>query len=122
MKKIRIVILAIVLTGFFTACHFGRRHTTIVENTDNNYIKIEYAGSIYFNSDGTSINSISPGGYIKYQNNDKKLEAKNNRMGGIRYELFDGDQKLNLAVNGRRFIADAVKVMIKKNGRNYNWR
>ena len=120
MKKARIVLLALTLGVLFTACHFGRRHTTIVENTDNNYIKIEYAGDVRFNSDGTSINSISPGGYIKYRNNDKKLEAKNNGMGGISYELSDGDQKLNLDENGRKFIAEAVKVIIKKSSHNFN--
>jgi hypothetical protein len=114
MKNLKIAILAIGLACFVTACGFGKRHTTIIENSNNDYIKIEYAGNIYFNSDGSAIKGISPGGYVKYRHKDKKLEAENNGTGGVSYELYDDNQKLDLDDNGRRFIAEAVKEMIKK--------
>jgi hypothetical protein len=114
MKKLKIVLLIIALGALFTACRFGRRHTTIVENSNNNYMKIEYSGNIYFNHDGTAISSISPGGYVKYQHNDRKLEAKNNRNGGVTYELYDNGEKLSMNDEGKRFIAEAVQMMMKK--------
>jgi hypothetical protein len=76
MKNLKITILAIVLAGLVTACGFGKRHTTIIENSNNDYIKIEYAGNVYFNSDGTAIRGISPGGYVKYLHNDKNWKLK----------------------------------------------
>jgi hypothetical protein len=122
MKKLRIAIVIMALANLVVAaCHIGKHHTTIVENSNNSYLKIEYAGMVYFNGDGTAIQDISPGGYVKYHYNDKKLEAKNNGHGGVKYELFDGDHQLNLDSNGKRFIADAVKMMMKK-GHNPNWK
>jgi hypothetical protein len=114
MKKIRIIVLGIAIIGIFHACGIGQHHTTIVENSGDRYLKIEYAGYVHFYSDGSAISSISPGGYVKYQNNDKELEAKSNDMGGVKYELYEDGQKLSLDANGRRFIADAVREMLKK--------
>lgn len=122
MKKLIIGLFIFSLAGLFVSCHLGRRHTTIVENDNHNYMKIEYAGDIHFNDNGTAIASISRGGYVKYRYNEQKLEAKNNGMGGIRYELYDGDHKLSLDENGKRFIAEAVKKIIQKAGRNPNLR
>lgn len=108
--------IALLVAGmlFLAACTFGRRHTTIVEKSDGHYLRIEYAGHISFNEDGTGIRSISRDGYVEYQQDDKKLEAKNNGNGGINYELYDGYDKLGLDERGRQFIAEAVKVMMQK--------
>lgn len=114
MKTIRLIVLGICMIGLFHACRFSQRHTTIVEKSNNNYLKIEYSGNVSFNIAGTEISHISPDGYVKYSFNDKKLEAENNRMGGVKYELYDSNEKLNLDDNGRRFIAEAVQNMIKK--------
>jgi hypothetical protein len=116
MKNLRILLLVAAFAGL-SACHFGRRHATIVETGNNYYLRIEYSGKIYFNDDGTAISSISPGGYVKYENNEKKLEAWPNRNGGVRYELSYDGEKLNPDNNGRPFIAEAVKVMLLKNHR-----
>ncbi len=103
-----------VLAVSFTACHFGRRHTIIVENSNNNYVRIEYSGRVYFNHDGTAISSISPGGYVKFEHNDRKLEAENNNQGGVTYELYDNGERLSMNDEGKRFIAEAVQMMMKK--------
>jgi hypothetical protein len=119
MKKLKF--LASLCIGLLlSACHFGR-HSTIVETGDHYYLRIEYAGIIHFNDDGTAISSISPGGYVKYENNDKRLEAQNNDQGGISYELSDDGEKLHLDNRGKEFIAQAVRVMLKKNHRP-NWK
>lgn len=99
---------------FLTACMFGKRHTTIVEKSDDHYLRIEYAGHISFNKEGTAIGSISRDGYVEYQRDSKKLEAKNNGHGGVTYELYDGYEKLNMDEKGRQFIAEAVLVMMQK--------
>jgi hypothetical protein len=108
--------IAILVAGmiFLAACTFGGKHTTIVEKSDNHYLRIEYAGHVSFNEDGTAIRSISRDGYVEYQRDDKKLEAKNNGNGGISYELYDGYQKLSMDERGREFIAEAVRVMMQK--------
>ena len=108
--------IAILVAGmiFLAACTFGRRHTTIIENGNNHYLRIEYSGHISFNDNGTAIRSISRDGYVEYQMDDKKLEAKSNGYGGVSYELYDGYKKLTLDENGREFIAEAVRIMMKK--------
>ncbi|MDO3626100.1 hypothetical protein [Mucilaginibacter sp. BT774] len=108
--------IALLVAGmlFLAACSFGNRHTTIVEKSNDHYLRIEYAGHISFNEDGTAIRSISRDGYVEYQQDSKKLEAKNNGNGGISYELYDGYEKLGMDERGRQFIAEAVKVMMQK--------
>ncbi|HVV55648.1 MAG TPA: hypothetical protein VHC47_10005 [Mucilaginibacter sp.] len=113
MKKIRMILLLGTMGGLITACHF-RRHTTIIETGTNHYLRIESTGRVRFNQDETGIAYISWGGYLKYTNDQKKLEAENDGHGGIRYELYDGDEKLDPFGNGRQFIAEAVRVMIRK--------
>lgn len=108
--------IAILVAGilFLAACTFGRKHETIVETSNNHYLRIEYTGHISFNNNGTAIRSISRDGYLEYQMDDKKLEAKSNGYGGVSYELYDGYQKLSMDERGRQFIAEAVKIMMKK--------
>jgi hypothetical protein len=108
--------IALLVAGmlFIAACTFGKRHTTIVEKSNDHYLRIEYAGHISFNRDGTAIGSISPNGYVEYQQDDKKLEAKDDGHGGVSYELYDGYEKLGMDERGRQFIAEAVKVMMQK--------
>lgn len=109
--------IAILVAGMvaLAACTFDHHHhTTVVEKSNDHYLKIEYAGDISFNDAGTAIESISRNGYVEYQNDDKKLEAKNDGRGGVSYELYDGYDRLPLDNKGKEFIANAVRVMIKK--------
>ncbi|HTK19924.1 MAG TPA: hypothetical protein VL442_10440 [Mucilaginibacter sp.] len=108
--------IAILVVGIVTlaACTFGHHHTTVVEKSNDHYLKIEYSGEINFNDAGTAIQSISRNGYVEYQNDNKKLEARNDGRGGISYELYDGYDKLPLDSKGKAFIASAVRTMIEK--------
>jgi hypothetical protein len=119
MKKseIAIVVAGIVLLA---GCSFGKRHTTIVENTNNHRIRIEYSGHIYFNKDETAISSISRNGYLEYQNDERKLNAKNDGHGGVSYELYEGYTKVYPDAEGKKFIAEAIKVIVQKAGHNLN--
>jgi hypothetical protein len=114
MKNIRIVLCIAALAGIITSCNFMGKHTTIVETGNNYYLKIEYAGKVRFNDDGTGIGSISRGGYVRYWNNEKTLIAKNDGYGGVKYELDDNGEKLDPKTNGKALIAEAVRVMMKK--------
>jgi hypothetical protein len=113
MEKSGIVLIVAGLL-FLAACTFGKRHTTIVEKSDGHYLRIEYAGQVSFNRDGTAISSISRNGYVEYQKDNKKLEAKNNGNGGVSYELYDGYEKLGMDERGKEFIAEAVQIMMQK--------
>ncbi len=113
MEK-RGIVMVVIVMALLAACGFGKKHTTIVENTNNHHLRIEYSGRVTFNDAGTAIRSISRDGYVEYQNDDKKLNAKNDGKGGVSYELYDGYTKINLDDYGRKFIAEAVKVMKRK--------
>jgi hypothetical protein len=112
MKKLTFI-AAIALIASATACRFGQRHTTIMENGDGVDVKIEYVGQTYFNDEGTAIRSISPNGYVKYHRDGKELIAESDRYGKITYELNDGGKQSILGDDDRAFLAQAVKDMIK---------
>lgn len=114
MKKLHIIIAALGLITMATACRFGKRHTTIVENNNGLTVRIEYAGQTYFNAEGTAIKSISPNGYVKYSRDGKELVAESDGQGRITYELNDGGKRSMLDDDGRCFLAQAVKDMIKR--------
>ena len=114
MEKSGIAILAAGMIAL-AACTLGHHHhTTVVEKSNDHYLKIEYAGEVSFNNTGTAIERISSNGYVEYQNDDKKLEAKNDGRGGISYELYEGYDKLPVDNKGKEFIAEAVRIMIEK--------
>jgi len=114
MEKSGIIMLVAGMVAL-AACTLGHHHhTTVVEKSNNHYLKIEYSGEIDFNNAGTAIVSISRNGYVEYENDNKKLEARNDGRGGISYELYDGYDKLPLDSKGKEFIANAVRIMIEK--------
>ena len=114
MEKSGIVMLVAGMVAL-AACTLGHHHhTTVVEKSNDHYLKIEYSGEIDFNNAGTAIANISRNGYVEYQNDEKKLEARNDGHGGISYELYDGYDKLPLDSKGKEFIANAVRIMIEK--------
>ena len=103
------VLLLVLL--FSTACHYHRYHTrTVKVNNENTSLKIEYCGAVYFNDNGTAIEEMAPGGYIKYKKNDSRFFAKCNDEGRISYRISDGDIQLNIndAV-AKEMIAAVVK-------------
>ena len=112
MKKLQFIAL-IALVASATACRFGQRHTTIMENGNGVMVKIEYVGQTYFNDEGTAIRSISPNGYVKYKRDNQELIAESDRNGKITYELNDGGKQTILNQGDKEFLAQAVKDMIK---------
>src|SRR6266487_2695449 len=102
MKKLRFIAAAISFIIISAACNMRESHRIISVQNDNGSLKIEYSGTVIFNDDETAIESISPRGYVRYCKNGKKLKAENNHD-EITYELYNGDKKLFLEGNDRKF-------------------
>ncbi|HEX7846097.1 MAG TPA: hypothetical protein VF476_09890 [Chitinophagaceae bacterium] len=96
-----------------TSCgHHSPRVTSINTSDGTSSIKIKYSGTIKFSKDSTSIESISPYGYLTYQKNEKKLLAQSNEKGQLTLELINDGKNLVLNDTGKDFLAKAVKEMI----------
>lgn len=91
----------------------GRGHGSMVMRSDNYIQEIKWAGKVRFSDDEKSVAEISPGGYLKYRENDTTLKAESNLQGEISYSLFNGESKLAVDDSGRRFIAAQIKKMIR---------
>ncbi len=124
MKKT--IWLAIITSAFFLACNYrgnnnsisfssdgdGKKgKTTITVNDQTGSLKIESKGEIHFTDDDQGIAYISPGGYVKYTRNGRKLLAENG-AGAVVYKLNSGAETDQLNEEGRKFLAEAVRVMI----------
>ena len=108
MKNNLFIASLVLMTGIFCSC---RHSTRIIETRSNNdFIKIEYSGNVYLNNTGTAITNISPGGYVKYQTNDKDLEARKNSSGRIIYTMHIGGRPLTTDdAEGRDFLTSVIK-------------
>ena len=75
-----------------TACnHFGQRSKTVKINNENEKIKIEYCGEIYFNDSETSIEEMSPNSYVKYYKDGKKFKVESDDFGKITYKFYNNN-------------------------------
>lgn len=111
MKKLHLLAVFAIIT-LAAACHNGR-HTVIIGNTNGHYVKVEYSGDIYLTDDNQGIKNISPGGYVRYENNDESIVAERHHDGRLYYKLNGGDEQSSLNDEGKRLIALAVKDIIK---------
>lgn len=115
VKNLKTITISMMLIAV-AACKNGHT-TTIVERDDSHSQKIKYSGTIVFNPTNDGIEHISPGGYLEFEEDDKKFEAKQRTIGGIYYR-FNGDSEINvLSTDQKRLVADAVKAIEKANRR-----
>ena len=124
MKKV--YILAVALSLIVVSCrirnginhlfgfNFHRHGTThIIENINNESTEIEYSGNFVFREDETGIKHMSPGSYLDYRSDDRRMMVELTHGGSkIGYELYDGSTRLPMNEEGRNFIAAAVRKMI----------
>lgn len=97
MKKIHPLLYITLLTVLLTvACNLGSGRRTVRINNGSESLKIEYKGEIFFNPEGTAIEEISPGGYVKYRRNNKEFTAQPIDSGNVTYKLYIGDKRLDL--------------------------
>jgi hypothetical protein len=79
-----------------------------------NYIEgIWWAGKIRLSDDERSIAEISPGGHLKFREQDTIMDAESDLQGKIGYRLQNGIEELPLSDSGRRFIARQIQKMIR---------
>ncbi|MDP4258509.1 MAG: hypothetical protein Q8937_09765 [Bacteroidota bacterium] len=97
---------------FLWTGHWGHNgnNGSIVISSDGDYeVRIKWSGKVKFTDDETAIASITPGGYLKYSFNEKKMTAESNLQGDIAYTLYDGHQTLPLNDSGRKFLAASIR-------------
>ena len=113
MKKRHPLLYVILLTILLsTACNLGRGRIVRINNVSES-LKIEYNGEIFFNADGTAIDEISPGGYVKYQRNNKEFIAKPIDSGNVTYKLYFGDRRLDLKDSAaKEFFKSAMEEIV----------
>jgi hypothetical protein len=110
-----IALFLVLLRVYFSWAGHGIRgdnEGNMTISSDNYIEQIKWSGKIRLSEDETTVADISPGGYLKFRENDKKLSAKSNLQGQISYELYNGNESLNLDDSGRRFIAVVLQKMI----------
>jgi hypothetical protein len=112
-KKNPFFVFFLLIVLSVVACNFhGHRTKTVKVNNDNDHIKIEYCGAVTFADDGMAIEDIAPNGYIKYNNNGRRVYAESDEDGVIRYKLYDGNRRLHMSdPEAHEFMSHAVQVM-----------
>jgi hypothetical protein len=86
---------------------------TMTFGNGNDNFEIKWSGKVRLNDDETAIESITPGGYLKFSHNDEKMIAESNLQGDIRYSLYDGRQQLAMDEKGKKFLAGAVHTIVE---------
>lgn len=81
---------------------------------DNFIEEINWSGKVRLSDDEKSIADMTPGGYLKFRENDQTFKAESNLQGEITYTLYDGHENLTLNDSGRRFVAGVLQKMIAR--------
>jgi hypothetical protein len=91
----------------------GGHDTGNISMTGDGYIKeIHWSGKIRLSDDEKTIAGISPGGYLKFRENDTTFKAESNLQGEISYQLYDGRTSLSLGDSGKRFVSAILHKVI----------
>lgn len=117
MKNLKFTVAALSFIILAAACGRPGRHVVISEGDDNGSLKIEYVGRTVFNGD-SAIARITPNGYAKYKKDDQSFIAESNTNGKITYRINGGTAQSRLSANDKVFLAQAVKVMVKRGHNN----
>lgn len=109
MKQVIFCMAVICLLG--AGCKNGNR---IVVNNNDHYLEIDYDGEIKFTEDETAIESMSPGSYLEFTTNDRRLIAKRSYHGEVKYQLYEYGRRVDpYGEKGQRLIGDIVQEMVK---------
>jgi hypothetical protein len=114
MKKLNGIIAGLCVLLTMAACKNG---TSIVHSSGDDYMEINYTGQIKFTEDETAIESITPDGFLKYRNNNKRLAAKSNYHGVIDYKLYKANEQIDAnSAEGKQFLAQAIREILTDGG------
>ncbi len=92
--------------------HHGGNEGNFTMTSDNYILQINWSGKFKLSDDEKSIAGISPGGYLKFRENDTKLSAESNLQGEISYTFATGQKSLSLDDSGRRFVMATLQKII----------
>lgn len=92
--------------------HNNHESGSMITRSDNYIEGIWWSGKIRLSDDERSIAEISPGGHLKFREQDTIMKAESDLQGKITYTLESGSEELPLNDRGRRFIARQIQKMI----------
>jgi hypothetical protein len=98
----------------FTNISYPRNEQRVVIRYDNTSLDIKYSGDIEFNDEETAIEKMSPGGYLDYRKNDKRLLAEAVAGGDVVYKFYNDEDYQTEEGSGRKFLAEAIGEMISQ--------
>ena len=110
MSRLKLIIPVVII--LLLSCHSNRTHIVITDNDNSTDIKCW--GDVQFSADTASIKSISPGGYVAYQKNEKRLRAERSNNGEIYLEVYNNGKQVSIDENAKLFVAKAVKEMMAR--------
>jgi hypothetical protein len=93
--------------------HNGRGQGTMITKSDNYYEGIWWSGKYRISDDDRSIAELSPGGYLKFRENDTTMKVESDLQGRISYKLNNGHEELPMDDSGRNFVAAQLQKMIR---------
>ena len=109
-----LVLLRVYFSWAGYARHDSRNDGNVTIKGDNFIEEIHWSGKVRLSDDEKSIADITPGGYLKFRENDQTFKAESNLQGEIAYTLYDGRENLTLDDSGRRFVAGVLQKMIAR--------
>jgi hypothetical protein len=107
-----LVLLRVYFSWAGYARHNGNNQGNITVTADNFTEEINWSGKVRLSDDEKSITDMTPGGYLKFRENDQRFKAESNLQGEIAYTLYDGHENLTLNDSGKRFVASVLQKMI----------
>ncbi|HYD90699.1 MAG TPA: hypothetical protein VEA37_04325 [Flavobacterium sp.] len=115
MKKI---IIALVIVAGLVSCNYnysvdedgkGVKLMKMTVKSPLTEVQIEISGEVKFNEQGTDITYISPGGFLKYYEDGKELEAVSDN-GKATIKIYDGGEEISAdSEQGRQLLAQAIE-------------
>lgn len=91
----------------------GREQGTMITESDNYHEGIYWSGKYRLSDDDRQIAEISPGGYLKFRENDTTMKVESDLQGKLSYSLYNGRTDLPLNDSGRNFVAAQLQKMIR---------
>lgn len=101
MKKRFVLLLALIVT---TSCTF--------ETSSSTSITLAHSGTIVFKDDKTGIKSITPKGFLMFNNDGDELKVECDTNGNIIYRLNDDNKTNTLQGEEAKLLGEAIKFCI----------
>ncbi len=127
MRNIRVLAAIVIILIAAVACNpfdrsgrsfmnisFPGHESRVVIRSDNMSLDIKYSGDIVFNDEETAIERISPGGYLDYRKDNKRLLAEASANAGVVYTFYNNEDYPAGDGSGKKFLEEAIGEMISQ--------